>query len=64
MNEELIIQKNELKRKIYVLEWDEKRKQINPALKIKLDEYRKQIGEIDAKLAEIPAKAEVPIQNA
>lgn len=50
MNEELTERKNEIERTIRVLEWDKSLEQINPAKKIHLEQYKKELEEIKAKL--------------
>ncbi len=50
MNEELTERKNEIEHTIGVLEWDKNMKQINPAKKTQLEQYRNELEDIKAKL--------------
>lgn len=51
MNEELTERKNEIERTIGILEWDKNMKQINPAKKTQLDQYRTELEGIKARLS-------------
>ena len=50
MNEELTERKNEIERTIRILEWDKSMKQINPAKKTQLEQYKNELEGIKAKL--------------
>ncbi len=47
---ELLKRRTELKNRISILDWDQKRNQLHFAKKIKLDEYKKEVEEINQKL--------------
>ena len=50
MNEELIKRKNEITKTIQILEWDKKLKQINESKSVQLEEFKKELASINAKL--------------
>jgi len=51
MDENLIIRRNELRRKLLPLEWDNKLKQINYAREIEMKAYRHELDTIEKEIA-------------
>ncbi|MBN2367421.1 hypothetical protein JXC34_00255 [Candidatus Woesearchaeota archaeon] len=49
-NKELIDRKAVLRKKILTLEWDRKRQQINFSRNLQLEEYKKELKELESEL--------------
>ena len=50
LNEELIEERSELRKKVLTLEWDKRLRQINFSKNSMLEEYKKQLSDIEVKL--------------